>query len=229
MNICYCLDKNYLKYTIKSMKTFQKFNKDVKFYFFCNDDIPILRAFGKVIKYDKDLLKDFDSSLCGYKHVSTACFLRFLIPKYLGGLDRVLYVDGDTLCQKNINTLYNLDFEDKYYLAGCRGAVISDKQAKELNLPYYILSGMLLFNIKKMNEEDYFQQILDRWKECISLPKIFSGDETIINYVFHDRIKLVPEKFNYCYKRNYGDRAIPYKDVAILHIPGANKNAFWKF
>ena len=227
MNICYCLDRKYLKYVVKSLKTFLMHNKNVKFYFFCNDSIPELKGFGKVIQYNKELIKEFTPELCGYKHVSTACFLRFLIPMYLKDLDRVLYVDGDTLCRKNISEFYDLDFEDKYYLAGSLGADISIRQAKELNLPYYVLSGVLLYNIKKMNEDNYFKQIQDNWRKCIGLPTVFSGDETILNYVFHDKIKVVPEKYNYCYKRKYSERAIPIKDVAILHIPGANKQDFF--
>lgn len=212
---------------LKSVKTFMKYNSTAKFYFFCNSKIAGLDKFGTVISYDKELLKDFDDSLCGYRHVSTACFVRFLIPKYLPDLDRALYVDCDTLCRKSIKDFYNADFENNYIL-GVQGIEKSKEQAKELNLDFYINSGVLLFNIPLMNKEDYFQQILDKWKGCLGLPAVFSADETIINYVFHNKIKLVPEKYNYCYQRVYKERTIPLKDVVILHITGRNKNNFFK-
>ena len=213
---------------LKSVKTFMKHNASAKFYFFCNDNIIGLEKFGTVINYDPELLKDFGIELCGYKHVSLACFVRFLIPKYLPNLDRVLYVDCDTLCRKSIKFFYNIDFEDNYII-GVQGIEKSKEQARELGLKFYINSGVLLFNVSLMNKENYFQQILDTWKGCIGLPKIFSADETIINYVFHDKIKLVSEKYNYCYQRNYGDRVLPLKDIVILHITGRSKNNFFKF
>ena len=198
----------------KSKDSFLKHNKDVVFY--------------EITEDKGSLLKTFTKELCGYTHVSKACFLRLLIPKLFPQLDRALYVDCDTLCLGSIDELYNSDFEDNYLMA-CRGMEFSDVQAKQLDLPYYVISGMLMFNIPLMNKEDYFQQILDNWRGAIGKQEPFSADETVINWVFHNKIKVVNEKWNYCYNRPYGDRAVSLDKVRILHFCGRNKSAMLKY
>ena len=212
MNIIYCHDNNLNHLLERSKASFLKYNKDITFH---------------EITEDKDnILKEFTDKLCGFSHVSKACFLRLLIPKLFPDLDRALYIDCDTLCLGDISDLYNADFEDNYLMA-CRGFNYSDVQAEQLGLPYYVISGMMMFNIPLMNKEDYFQQILDNWRGAIGKQKPFSADETVINWVFHNKIKLVNEKWNYCYNRPYGKRVV--FRPKILHFCGCNKSAMLKY
>lgn len=214
MNIIYCHDNKLNDLLEKSKQSFLYYNSDVTFF--------------EITEDKGNLLKDFTKELCGFQHVSTACFLRLLIPLLFPHLDRALYVDCDTLCLSDISELYNADFENNY-LIGCRGFSYSDIQAKQLELPYYVNSGVLMFNIPLMNKENYFQQIKDRWEGAVEKQHPFSADESIINYVFHDKTKLVNEKWNYCYNRNYGERTIDLKDVKILHFVGYDKSAMLKY
>ena len=212
MNIIYCHDNKLNNLLKLSKASFLFHNKDAKFY--------------EITEDKENLLKDFTSELCGFKHVSKACFLRLLIPRLFPDLDRALYVDIDTLCTGNISELYNADFDNNYLMA-CRGHLYSDKQAKQLGLKHYINSGVLLFNIPLMNKEDYFKQILDNWRGSLGKQEPFSADETIINWVFHKKIKLVSEKFNYIYNRTYGERAVT--DPKIIHFCGTNKKKMLTF
>ena len=211
-NVIYCHDNRLNHLLERSKASFLKHNKDITFY---------------EITEDKDnILKDFTTELCGFNHVSKACFLRLLIPKLFPNLDRALYVDCDTLCLDNIDELYNADFEDNYLMA-CRGFSYSDEQAKQLDLPYYVISGMLMFNIPLMNKENYLQQIFDNWRGAIGKQEPFSADETVINWCFHEKIKLVNEKWNYCHNRPYGDRTV--KNPKILHFCGKDKTTMLKY
>lgn len=226
MNICYCFDLNYFKMALESAKSVKKYNDNCNFYFFTNADIDESKLTElervKIIRYDEELLTEFDSKLCGYKHVSKTCFVRFLIPKYLENEDRALYLDGDTICKGDLSEYYNAEF-DNNYIIGCQGIDYSKIQAKELNIDFYINSGVLLFNIPLMNKENYLEQIKNTWRGCLGKPRVFSADETIINYVFHKKIKLISEKYNYCYNRPYTGREIPKDLVKIWHVTGANK------
>lgn len=226
MNICYCFDRNYYDLTMISANSVKEHNPDANFYFFTNDvtswQYAKLKEFGRVIEYDKELLSDFTKDLCGYKHVSIACFVRLLIPKYLPDLNRAIYLDCDTVCQGSLKDFYNADFENNYII-GCQGIDVSKRQAKELGIDFYINSGVLLFNIPLMNENKYFDYIKSNWRGCLGLPQVFSADETIINYVFHKKIKLISEKYNYCYNRKYTGREVPPDKVIIWHVTGADK------
>ena len=214
INIVYAHDNNLNHLLQRSKDSFLKHNKDINFY--------------EITEDKENLLKDFTNDLCGFSHVTKSCFLRLLIPLLFPNLDRALYVDCDTLCLGSIEELYSSDFENNY-LIGCRGIFYSDIQASQLGIPYYINSGMLMFNIPLMNKENYFQQICDNWRGAIGKQKPFSGDETIINWVFHNKIKLVNEKYNYCYNRPYGDRAVSEQDVKIIHFCGFDKSAMLKY
>lgn len=214
MNIIYCYD-NKIKYLLdRSKESFLRHNSNINFY---------------EITEDKDnLLNEFTSELCGFTHVSKACFLRLLIPHLFSQLERALYVDVDTLCLGDISEFYNADFEDNYIMA-CRGIKFSDVQANQLGIPYYVNSGVLLFNIPLMNKEDYFKQIKDKWRGSLGKQVPYSADETIINWCFHDKIKLINEKYNYCYQRDYGNRAIKEQDVKIMHFTGRDKERMIKY
>lgn len=209
MKIVYCFDNNkYKEMAEQSAETVLRYNKDAEFYFIEKD------------KYNE--LAEFTEKFCGFKHVSKACYLRFLIPKYFKEFGRCLYLDCDTVCAGDLSELYNTDFEGNY-LIGCQGIDYSKIQAKQLGIKFYINSGVILFNNDLMNKEDYFKQIKDKWRGAIGKQKPFSADETIINYVFHKKIKLVNEKYNYCYKRPYVGREVNPKDVKIWHVTGADK------
>lgn len=212
MNIIYCHDNNLPDLLERSKQSFLFHNPDAKIY--------------EITEDRQNLLKDFTEELCGYAHVTKACFYRLLIPKLFPELDRALYVDFDTLCLGNITELYNTDFENNYLLA-CRGHKHSDYQAKQLGLHYYINSGVLLFNIPLMNKEDYFKQILQNWRGCLGKQEPFSADETVINWVFHNKIKLVNEKWNFIYNRTYAERAV--ETPKIMHFCGANKKRMFTF
>lgn len=209
MNIVYCYDnEKYKRMAEESAQSVLKHNPYAYFYFITKDE--------------KNELEEFTADLCGYEHVSRGCFLRLLIPKKFKQLSRCLYLDCDTICTGNLSELYYSDFENNYII-GCQGIDYSKKQAKELGISYYINSGVLLFNNDLMNQENYFKQIKQNWRGAIGKPKVFSADETIINYVFHKRIKLISEKYNYCYNRSYVGREIAPKDVKIWHVTGKNK------
>lgn len=212
MNIIYCFDNDkYREMAEKSAESVIKYNKNAKIHFLTED------------KDNK--LAEFTEELCGYKHVSKACFLRLLIPEYYKQFERCLYLDCDTVCKGDISGLYNADFEENYII-GCQGIDYSKKQARELGIPFYINSGVLLFNNTLMNKEGYFEQIKANWRGALDKPKVFSADETVINYVFHKKIKLISEKYNYCYNRAYTGREIKPEDVKIWHVTGNNKDNF---
>ena len=214
MNIVYCFDNNkYRDMAEKSAQSVIKYNPNANIHYLTEDK--------------NNELEEFTTDLCGYNHVSKACFLRLLIPKYFKQFERCLYLDCDTVCKGDISGLYEAEFGDNYII-GCEGIDYSKKQANELSISFYINSGVLLFNNTLMNKDNYFQQIKDKWRGALGKPKVFSADETIINYVFHNKIKRISEKYNYCYNRKYTGREVDPKDVKIWHITGSDKENFNK-
>ena len=119
----------------------------------------------EIIKYDESELAEFTKDLCGYKHVSKTCFVRFLVPKYLSFEDKALYLDCDTVCKGDISELYNADFENNYII-GCRGIDYANKQAEELGIEYKVIkphtpkqNGRVERSHRKDQERFYYKRI----------------------------------------------------------------------
>jgi lipopolysaccharide biosynthesis glycosyltransferase len=226
MNICYCLNNKHNEICRLSAKSFVKYNPNVNFYILHSEDSNFNLGYkATVIKPDMRAITDeFSHDLLGFNHLSMECFLRLLISRYITS-DRVLYVDTDTLCLDNIEDFYNTDFENNYFV-GVRGISYSDTQAEMLGIPYYINSGVLLMNNELLKKSDYWEYMRKTWRGSIDKQKPFSADETVINYCFHDKIKLASQEYNYCYDRNYGLRTI--KSPKILHFTGCDKSRMFK-
>jgi len=193
-----------------SFETVKRHNPDAKLF--------------RITKDDFGLLDQFSDELVAYKHITRGCFLRLLIPLMFPHVERMLYLDIDTVCKKSLRELYRTPFGDKWIVA-CRGHDASLRQARELGLPWHVNSGVLLMNIPAMLDGKYFKLIENTWKGSLGKPRSYSADETIINWCLHDKIKLAPERFNYCHNRRYRGREVKPEDVAIWHVSGADKSA----
>lgn len=145
-------------------------------------------------------------------------FCAFKLPKEV---EKILYLDADMICTGDIAELYNIDFEDKMWVA-CRDNGIKEKDLNRLGLPLnypYINSGMLLINVNKIRkmytEKDMSKMIRDVY-EVLIYP-----DQDFINKVFWNDIKIVENKYNLVAKD------IRYKDLKekplIIHYAGSAK------
>lgn len=219
MLIVFVLNKAYEQMTQNAINTVRKHNI-AKICCLINKDVSHdFRTKHNCIEYNADLLDEFKTDL-GYKHISIDAYAKLLIPKYLN--EKVLYLDGDIICRGSLSELWNEDFEENY-IVGCEGIDYSRVQANELDIPFYINSGVMLMNCELMNKDSYFEKIKKEWKLLKQKPKTWSHDETIINGIFNHKIKLVNEKFNYCHNRPYVGREV--NDPVILHFAGGNKKA----
>ena len=81
------------------------------------------------------------------KWVTVQAWFRIKLPDLCKDLDKVLYLDCDTLIRGNLDELFSLDLTDKY-LAGVKDVWGVSKYVKRLGMKsgVYVNSGMLLFN-----------------------------------------------------------------------------------
>lgn len=145
-------------------------------------------------------------------------FCAFKLPK---SVEKILYLDADMICTGDITELYNIDYEDKIWVA-CRDNGIQPKDLERLELPLdyeYINSGMLLVNVKKLRENYSEKQMIDlirKNKDVLIYP-----DQDFINKIFKDDIKIINEKYNLIAKD------VRYKNLnekpLIIHYAGSAK------
>lgn len=138
-------------------------------------------------------------------------FISELLPK---NIDRVLYLDSDTVVEGSLEELWNLDFEDCYEAAvdDC----LSKKYRKLVHLKgegVYCNNGVLLLNLKKFREENIIKTFIDFVKKYDGY--FVFNEQTILNSVFENKIKVLPLKYN-VYTLVY---AFDYKQLMRLRKP----------
>lgn len=139
---------------------------------------------------------------------SIAMFYRIFIPIIMQKYSRVLYLDSDIVLNNSIDELFNIDFQNNHILA-VRDTIaplleyikykkrqIYMKKILNLNNPYnYFNSGMIMFNIKEIEIENYLSNFLFLFKD----ERLLYPDQDILNKIFENKIKFIHSKWNYLY------------------------------
>ncbi len=107
-------------------------------------------------------------------------FLRLFADRIDALPDKVLYLDADTVCAKDISILMETDISD-YEFAGCL-----DYYGKRFIAPNYINAGVLLFNLKKIKETGLFRKCLEMLKD----KKVFLPDQTALNMMAEKKLVI---------------------------------------
>lgn len=153
---------------------------------------------------------------------TTAVYYKIFFPLIVPDtLERLLYLDTDTLVVNNLSTLYHTDFQH-YPLV----AVYDDyvKIQPDLGLyeeGRYFNSGVMLFNLKEWRKQKISEKALDILSNHPE--KITYVDQDALNAVLIDNWLRIPEKFNLLY--SYIPQDLPrsafkdfLKDKVIIHF-----------
>ena len=153
-------------------------------------------------------------------------YYRLYLSKLLPDVNRIIYLDGDTIIFKDLSEMINLEMNNNIILGFVDN---SFKLAEEFGIKTYkyITAGVLLMNLKKMRKENISQKLFDFIDN--NKKKLKQEDQTVLNIVLHGRIDLLPPQFgmwNFVNKdalishNNYGDRNLKitaYKYEEILN------------
>ena len=122
MNILLTINKKYVKLVNILLNSIQLSNKDTKFdVYILHRELDIedkniiesgldLNKFNiKMIKIDEEEVKNFPQY---QKRYPKEIYFRLFATKYLPeNIDKILYLDSDTLVINKLDELYNMDFE----------------------------------------------------------------------------------------------------------------------
>lgn len=195
-----------------------------------NDDLEYIKKFVEgtnqasvePVKFDVRALEgmpvtDNEGAFFGMEAYSRL-FCAFKLPE---DMERILYLDADMICTGDIEELYNLDFDDKIWVAAPDNG-IQEKDLNRLGLPLdykYINSGMLLINLKELRANYTERFIVEKIRENKDI--LIYPDQDFVNKIFKDEIKVVSTKYNLIAKD------VRYKDLdekpLIIHYAGSTK------
>ncbi len=193
--------------------------------------------------YDNCSFKMFDvgepykNKPCRHKYVTNASLYKFLIPELLPDYDKVLYIDTDTLINKDLTELYSVELHNNY-VGGVFSLYHYMKHSFVVNLldipdmSCFFNAGVMLMNLKLMRSDNLKQKLetyIGQFKGSV--------DQYIYNKVCYGRVKFLPCKFNVTqinfpiYKDRkqtqivYSDREVleAAEDPVIFHYTGFKK------
>ena len=198
ISIAYAPDDKYINQTVVSMKSALEHNEQVEFIIMYSklsaESMQKLGAVGgslKLIKMDENQFADLTLS----KWVTVQAWFRIKLPDLCKDLDKVLYLDCDTLIRGNLDELFSLDLTDKY-LAGVKDVWGVSKYVKRLGMKsgVYVNSGMLLFNCNYCRKEHFFDKVVDFAKNNAKI--IEFCDQDSINKVVDEYKLVISPKYN---------------------------------
>ena len=226
--IAMATDNNYAYPTIVAMTSILENRKPkthIDFYVMLSGDFDhslknkidsLRKKYGKCTINFIDMKNKLENLyISGY--IKTATYYRLLLPDLLPNLDKILYMDVDTITQKDLSDLFNVNIND-YYLAGCKDVGVEwisnnctdyiKRFGKRDCIENYINAGIILFNLKKMREEG----LVDKLIECASSHNLTCHDQDALNWVCHDKIKKIKNIYN-----NFPYYISNLQDQVIIH------------
>ncbi len=135
---------------------------------------------------------DFDTS--GWNPISMA---RLAVDQLLPeSVERVLYLDGDTINIASLEELWNTDMHGKA-LGACIEATVDKKRKKSLGMGKipYINSGVLLIDLKLWREEETGSTILNYYKDNNGM--LVANDQNAINGALKEQIFYLEPRYNF--------------------------------
>lgn len=151
-------------------------------------------------------------------HLPKSTYFRFYIPEIIKDVDKLLYIDIDTLIMEPLDELFALPLNDHYFAAAPElGSHTLNYMGRLdlLNSEYYNC-GILLLNLKKIRKDKFFNKV----KESIdNFPyDIYYADQDILNVFTGCEYNRLPNKWN-MFSNNY----VPLIKESIVHLAGPDK------
>lgn len=234
INICLSCDDNYSKYAgVVIASILSNSDSDDELHFFILDGNISQENKNKLLelKQIKNCKIDFvqvkEEQFDLYKQINTHEYLtiqayyRLKLAELLPNISRIIYFDCDTLIQTSLAKLYNMDLENNV-IAGCLDVRVIHK--RKWRGKKYINSGMILFDLDKMRNENIEEQFIEYTKANID--KIKTGDQDIINFALKDRIKIIDDNWN-VQVSGFASRTSFTNNPYIIHYIGSDKP--WEF
>ena len=126
-------------------------------------------------KLDPAIIQDEKISV---DYLSKMTYGRILIPKLIPE-DRALYLDADTIVDRNLDDLFNIDMQG--YPAGAIPDYFGD----------FFNSGVMLFDNQQLRETNFVQDLLERGKTAT-----IDNDQTLLNEEFKGNYLVLPGTYN---------------------------------
>lgn len=240
MEIVYAINNNYSQHIAASIASVISNNTGNKINFHIINTGISNKNKNKLKKLEsKDVKLNFyevsneelNSYSVNIQHITKETYLRFLIQDILQNINKVLYLDADTIVNKRLDDIWSTDLTN-YSIAGTNDNWIESvgykKEIEFKKEELYINAGVLLLNLHRMRQENasmLFKKTYEKYKNIIRYQ-----DQDIINIAYKGKIKELPIEFNYTFYDVISNNLNSFDKAVIFHFTGDKKpwNFFYK-
>ncbi len=238
INVCFITDEKYVIPTITAIQSIKQNLKSKANIYILSEYLSLdtIKIFDSLASSKLKIIhKKIENNPCNnintsHNYVSKTAMIKFLLPQIFADIDKILYLDGDMIVQREIEYLFDTDISNKY------AAVVTDmlwtykhKHHIDLNLNTYFNSGMMLLNLNQMRKDDITQKLIYN-KEHEKYH--YFMDQDALNISFNNNIVNLPLKYNFLllnftlkemanfYKTDIKEMSEIIKSPAIVHFAG---------
>ena len=161
---------------------------------------------------DKNITKIFSVT----EHFTPETYYRFFLPRIFPKLDKVLYLDADTIIMRDIAPMFSIDIGSNYLgvthdceivrMSNLDDTEYSDYFIKTLGVKIenYFQAGVMLVNLEKMRQDNITEKLLSALIK-IGTPKFV--DQDILNMVCQNNVQFISQNWNYTWHLQLCDKS----------------------
>ena len=227
INIAVICSKGYLQYANVLFKSILQNNNSASFYIISTDEISeqdmvimnwIDPANLHLIKYDSNIIDGYFDPRWP-KSITAELILPSLLPTEV---DRVLYLEVDTIVNKPLDDLYSLDMTGKY-MAACFVESYTVNLLQHQNMYAGINAGVVLFNLKQMREDGID---VNTYKDGIQYLTCPYQQEIVLDRFHSSKTIFLPSfmyNCSYILKQIISNANIMEPEPIIIHYSGYHR------
>ena len=205
INVSYALDNKYINFFYTSLYTLLENSDKYTIYhiyvqvgnsFDINYKV-IIKKFEKIyfncFIHFLDMKNEFSNLMTG--SLSTSTYYRLKLPAQCLSINRIIYLDCDTIVLKDLTELYTLNF-GKNYILGRLDLLVDQLDSLGVYINNYINAGILLMDLYNLRKYNYINNFTDYLHKHNNLKYLKQQDQTLINYICHNKIGILKPKYH---------------------------------
>jgi len=167
-----------------------------------------------------------------FEHHSIETYYRLLLPDVLTDVNKVIYIDCDTLVLDDISEVWDFD------LSGSLAAAVPHmwcpevfEKAKCYEIDWYFNAGVLLLDLQLIRKSDVilleFRVISELYEKTKNAGFQWYADEPVLNFILNRKVSKLPARANSMYPLAFDNDFLPLaeqvearKKPLIVHFGG---------
>lgn len=195
LTVAYASNKTLYPYLPMAINSLLKHNPKANVIVYCEDDEIETIQHPQVTIININTIPKFvpDGAPNAMTHFTKFSLIRCYFTEILP-LDKILWLDVDTIVLGSLEELWNTDITN-VFIAGVLDVPAMKMHAQKSNIIFtkYINTGVLLMNLKKMREHHIFDKLI----KLLCGPRLEYPDQDALNLVCRPFIKVIDPKYNF--------------------------------